>query len=81
MNTNNNTVSGLRRAVNGTAVATVNVAGSRVIDCNSKYDLPAEARTTVWTTPGNNTASNGQGLAASTTPVAVVLIDAGTVLP
>lgn len=76
-----NTVSGLRRGVSRTSIGNLYVSGTRVIDSNSKYNLPDSARTTVWSTPGTNSAANGLGLANGNTETAIFLVNKSTILP
>lgn len=77
----NNSISGIRRGVLGSGIGNIYTVGTPVFNAQNSYKLPESARTKVWTTPGNGTPSNGQGLANGDTATAIFLVESSTILP
>jgi hypothetical protein len=67
-----NTLSQLRRGVDGTGVANVHTANSRVVDSSIAQALPGNVAYTTWLNMTGNTA-DGTGLEGSTTTTAVFI--------
>lgn len=80
---NNNVLSGLMRGSQGTAVAPMYNAGTRVIAAGNDRLLPSppDPGYKTWYTLGNNAPSDGEGLTNSNTAIALFLLNQSTVLP